>query len=291
MGLLTLGYTTLALVAFAANSVLCRLALREATIDPATFTTIRFVSGALMLLLVASRVGRPAAPAKGSWTSAGVLTAYAFPFSFAYTRLSAGTGALILFGSVQVTMVVASITSGERARLGQWAGLSLALVGLVVLVFPGLTAPPPVTAILMAIAGICWGIYSLRARGVTNPLAQTTSNFVRTVPLVVAVSLLMLTPLHAEAQGVVLSVASGAVTSGLGYVVWYAALRKLTGMQAAIVQLAVPVLAAAGGVIFLTEVVSARLVLSTVMVLGGIALAVTRRAANVATEAGAVKTR
>lgn len=270
----TIGYTTAALVAFAANSVLCRIALLHATVDAATFSTIRLISGAVTLLLVTAWSQRRALPVTGSWTSAGLLAVYAVPFSFAYTSLSTGTGALILFGSVQVTMLAAALRSGERPHVVQWFGSSFALAGLVVLVFPGLTAPPLTAAVLMAIAGASWGAYSLRGRGTANPLAQTTDNFVRAVPLVVAVSLVTLPHAHIETTGVVLSVASGAIASGLGYVAWYAALRGLTGMQAAVVQLSVPILAAGGGVIFLTEAISARLVLSTIMVLGGIALAI-----------------
>lgn len=273
----TIGYTTAALVAFAANSVLCRIALLHATVDAATFSTIRLISGAVTLLLVTAWSQRRALPVTGSWTSAALLAVYAVPFSFAYTSVSTGTGALILFGSVQVTMLVAVLRAGERPHVAQWFGLSFALAGLVVLVSPGLTAPPLTAAVLMAIAGASWGAYSLRGRGTANPLAQTTDNFVRAVPLVVAVSLVTLPHAHLETRGVVLSVASGAIASGLGYVAWYAALRGLTGMQAAVVQLSVPILAAAGGVIFLTEAISARLVLSTIMVLGGIALAIVGR--------------
>ena len=268
-------YTTMALVAFAANSILCRIALREAAVDAATFSTIRIISGAATLLLVTVASGTPGVT--GSWTSAGLLAAYAVPFSFAYTGLSAGTGALIMFGTVQVTMLAAALRSGERPLMAQWIGLGLALAGLVVLVFPGLMSPPLTAAVLMVVAGVTWGLYSVRGRGETNPLPDTTGNFVRAVPLVVAVSLVTLPRMHIEARGVALAVASGAVASGLGYVIWYAALRALTGLQSAIVQLAVPVLAAVGGVIFLTETISLRLVLSGVLVLGGIALAILSR--------------
>ena len=271
----TVAYTTLALVAFAANSVLCRVALRDAVVDAATFSTIRIISGAVTLLLVTVASGTPGMT--GSWTSAGLLAAYAVPFSFAYTGLSAGTGALIMFGTVQVTMLAAALRSGERPHVAQWTGLSLALAGLVVLVFPGLTSPPLTAAVLMAVAGVTWGLYSVRGRGKTNPLADTTGNFVRAVPFVVAVSLVTLPRMHIEAGGVALAVASGAVASGVGYVIWYAALRGLTGMQSAIVQLSVPVLTALGGVIFLTETISIRLVLSAVLVLGGIALTLVGR--------------
>ena len=270
-------YTLVALVAFAANSILCRVALRDATVDPATFSTIRLIAGAGTLALVTAWNQRAALADAGSWTSAALLTIYAVPFSFAYVSLSAGTGALILFGSVQVTMLIAALGSGERPHVGQWAGLTMALAGLVILVFPGLTAPPLTAAVLMATAGVSWGAYSWRGRSSTNPLAHTTGNFVRAVPFVVAVSLVSLSRTHVEARGIVLAAASGALASGLGYVAWYAALRGLTGMQAAVVQLSVPMLAAMGGVAFLAEGVSVRLVLSTIVVLGGIALAIAGR--------------
>jgi drug/metabolite transporter (DMT)-like permease len=273
----TVVYSTLALIAFASNSVLCRLALQRATVDPATFTTIRMISGAAMLLLVMGWARPDARQKIGSWASAGLLSLYAVPFSFAYTGLSAGTGALILFGSVQMTMLVAAVRSGEQPHSGEWTGLIVALAGLVYLVFPGLSAPPFIPAALMGIAGCCWGLYSLRGRSGTHPLAETTSNFVRSVPMVVVVSLVMRDRFHAELRGTLLAVASGALTSGLGYVAWYAALRGMTAMRAAVLQLAVPVVAAAGGVVLLAEAVSVRLVLSTILVLGGIGLAIVSR--------------
>jgi drug/metabolite transporter (DMT)-like permease len=269
----TAALTALALVAFAANSVLCRLALREPVIDAASFTAIRVVSGAALLLVVTVPAGR-GARLSGSWATALVLAIYAVPFAFAYTQLSAGTGALILFGSVQVTMLAATLLSAERPRPVQWVGAALAMAGLVYLVVPGLTAPPAGAALLMAIAGIAWGMYSLRGRVASNALAHTTGNFVRAVPFVLGVALLLLPRAQVEAEGVLLSAASGALTSGLGYVAWYSALRSLSGMHAAVVQLAVPPLAAGGGVLFLSETVSWRLVVSACLVLGGIAVAV-----------------
>src|SRR5262245_32681546 len=270
----TIAYTAMALVAFAANSVLCRMALREAAIDAATFSTLRFLSGAVTLLLVAASVQRPIFPLSGSWTSAGILAIYALPFAFAYTQLSAGTGALILFGSVQVTMLVAALGSGERPHFVQWIGLVVALAGLVYLMFPGLNAPSPLAAALMTIAGVAWGLYSLRGRAASNPLVMTTGNFVRVVPLITLASLAVMPRIHVEPRGLVLSVASGAVASGLGYVAWYAALTGLSAMRASVVQLAVPIIAAASGVVLLAETVTLRLVLSTILVLGGITLAI-----------------
>lgn len=273
----TVGYTALALVAFAGNSVLCRMALGQATIDAATFSTIRLVAGAVTLLLVTSLTQRDGVRVKGSRVSAIMLFLYAVPFSFAYVSLSTGTGALILFGSVQLTMMLAALWSGERPYPLQWFGFGLALAGLVYLVLPGLAAPSLSGSALMAFAGFSWGIYSLRGRGAANPLAQTTRNFVGSVPFVVAVSLVALQRFHIEPRGALLAIASGALASGLGYVTWYAALRGLSTTRAAVVQLSVPILAAVGGVTLLAESVSARLVLSGAMVLGGIALALIGR--------------
>jgi drug/metabolite transporter (DMT)-like permease len=269
----TVSYTMLALVAFATNSVLCRIALQSGTIDAASFSAIRLTGGAATLLFVTVWTRNGSLPATPSWTSAGMLFLYAVPFSFAYTRLTAGTGALILFGCVQVTMMTAALWTGERPAFLHWFGLGLALGGLVYLILPGLAAPPLASAGLMAVAGISWGVYSLRGRGSASPLAQTTSNFVRSVPLALAVSFVAFPLFHVEREGALLALASGMLASGLGYVVWYLALRSLTATVAGVVQLAVPILAAAGGVIFLKEILSSRLVISAAMILGGIAVA------------------
>lgn len=263
------------LVAFAANSVLCRLALGNAMIDAASFATIRLVSGAITLWLLAAFLARKnSSGSRGNWASALALFTYAIAFSFAYMSLSAGTGALILFGAVQATMILTGLHNGERPHLAEWAGLVVALGGLVYLVFPGLTAPSPTGAALMAAAGVAWGVYSLRGRGATDPILVTTDNFVRTVPLVLMVSLIMLPGVHLSPVGVLLAVSSGSLASGLGYVLWYAALPSLTATRAATLQLTVPVLAALGGVVFLGEVISLRLIVSGVMILGGVGLAV-----------------
>jgi drug/metabolite transporter (DMT)-like permease len=277
VNLRTITFTALALVAFAANSVLCRIALSQATIDAATFSTIRLTAGAatLLLITVLTRGGAPGV--ETSWISAAMLFLYAVPFSFAYIRLTTGAGALILFGCVQLTMMSAALWSGERPHPLQWLGLGLALGGLMYLVLPGLAAPSLLGASLMALAGFSWGVYSLRGRGAADPLAQTTNNFVRTVPLVVVVSLFTMPQFHVQRKGVLLAVASGALASGLGYVVWYQALRGLTATRAAVVQLLVPILAAVGGVIFLAEAISLRLAVAAVIVLGGIALALIGR--------------
>jgi drug/metabolite transporter (DMT)-like permease len=269
----------MAMLAFAANSVLCRLALGGEAIDAASFTTVRVVSGAVMLLVLITIRRETSHVRKAShWMSAAMLFLYAVCFSFAYISLSTGTGALILFGAVQITMIVAALWSGERPGAIQWLGLVTALVGLVYLVMPGLSAPSPVGSALMTLAGFGWGVYSLRGRGSKHPLAATTGNFVLAVPVAVLVGLLMVKRMEISTLGLILAVLSGALTSGLGYVIWYAALRGLTATQAATVQLTVPVLAALGGVFFLSEAVTLRLLVASVLILGGVAFAVVGQA-------------
>jgi drug/metabolite transporter (DMT)-like permease len=261
----------LSLVAFAANSILCRLALRDGSIDPASFTAVRLGAGAMMLVAVAgwgarrtSRVARPA------WWSGFMLFVYAAAFSFAYVSLTAGTGALLLFGSVQVTMLLLAYRGGERLVGRQRLGLVTAVLGLVYLLLPGVAAPPMAGAGLMVLAGIAWGFYSVWGRGAQDPLGQTRSNFVLATPMALVPLLVTWPGLHLTRAGVLLAVVSGAVTSGLGYVVWYRALRHVTGIGAALVQLATPVLTAVAGVLFLGEVLGLRLVVAGIMVLGGI---------------------
>ena len=272
----TLTCTILALIAFAANSILCRMALGVASIDPASFSTVRVASGALTLLVIwVISQSKGAKKLSGSWVSAGMLFLYMISFSFAYVSLSAGTGALILFGAVQATMILSALWEGERPRREEWLGLVMAIAGLVYLVSPGLTAPSLTGSTLMAIAGIAWGVYTLRGRGSADSLGETTGNFVRAVPFVIVVSLLALRDMNLSAEGALLAVLSGAFASGLGYAVWYAALRGLTSIRAATVQLTVPVLAAGGGVLFLDESISYRLAISAILILTGIGLAVT----------------
>ncbi len=271
-------HTALALLAFAANSVLCRLALGNGAIDAASFTAIRLTAGAATLWLVVRFVSRaPSTRPRGDWASAIALFLYAISFSFAYLSLSAGTGALVLFGAVQTTMIIAGLRSGERLQPLQWAGLLVAVGGLVALVFPGLTAPSPAGAALMAVAGAAWGVYSLRGRGATDPIAVTADNFIRSVPLVLLVALATFSTARLTPQGIWLAFLSGSLASGIGYVVWYAALRGLTATRAATVQLAVPVLVAFAGVLFLAEAVSVRLILSAVLILGGVGLTLVGR--------------
>lgn len=272
--------TILALIAFASNSILCRLALGTAAIDPASFTTIRVVSGAAMLSLIglaAPRVAPGPRRTRAGWTSALLLFLYAIAFSCAYVSLTTGTGALILFGCVQATMIVAALKAGERPRWVEWAGLSVAMAGLVYLVSPGLSAPSPAGAALMATAGVAWGLYSLRGRGSLDPRGDTTRNFVCAVPFALMLSIALFSRAHVGFRGVAFAGASGAISSGIGYVIWYAALRGLTATRAATVQLSVPAIAALGGVVFLGESASARLVVSAALILGGVGVAVAAR--------------
>ena len=271
----TWAFTLFAMVAFAANSVLCRSALAGATIDAAGFTAVRLLSGTVTLLLLSALAGKNRLRrTRGSWISAVMLFLYAAAFSFAYTRLSAGTGALILFGAVQTTMIVSALRFGEKPHRQVWVGLVLALAGLIYLVLPGLTAPSPGGFALMTTAGIAWGVYSLQGRGSKDPIAETTHNFLRSLPFAVLTGVMAFRTLHLSSEGVILAVLSGSIASGMGYVGWYTALTGLTMTRAATVQLSVPVLAAAGGVVFLSEAISLRLILAAILILGGVGLAV-----------------
>ncbi len=269
--------TAFALTAFAANSVLCRLALGGRAIDAASFALVRLGAGAVTLAAFQAATRTRRSAGRGVLEPA-MLFVYAVAFSFAYLSLGAGTGALILFGSVQATMIVAALRAGERFRRAELAGLGLALAGLAYLVSPGLTAPSPGGSALMAVAGMAWGIYSIRGRGAADPLADTARNFAGAVLPAAVVGAIALGHAHASPRGLWLAVASGALASGIGYVAWYAALRGLSSIRAATVQLAVPALAAAGGALFLGEGISLRLVLSAALILGGIGLAVANRA-------------
>jgi drug/metabolite transporter (DMT)-like permease len=272
--------TALAMLAFAGNSLLCRLALRDTGIDAANFTALRLGSGALILAaLLMLRGKRPAAG--GSWPMAAMLFAYAVCFSFAYRDLTAATGALLLFGAVQLTMMGYGLWTGERIAGLRLVGLLLALGGLIWLLLPGLAAPPPLAAALMIAAGVAWGVYSLLGKGAGDPTAATGGNFLRSLPFAAVLMLAMASaggvdrPL--DPMGAFYAVLSGAVTSGLGYVLWYAALPMLRATSAATVQLCVPAIAALGGAVLLAEPVTARLLAASVAVLGGIALTIYRR--------------
>lgn len=273
-------YTGFAMLAFASNSILCRMALAQDTIDPAGFTAIRLVSGALTLLLLTIRgtVKRNGAEkTAGSWISAAMLFLYAITFSFAFVRLTAGTGALILFGAVQITMIMTAIFRREHPGLLEYIGLAAAMAGLIYLVFPGLQAPSLTGAVLMAAAGTAWGVYTLRGRGAVHAAAATADNFRRSVPLILIVGLFFIKDLHITSRGVLLAAISGGLASAMGYVVWYAALPNLSTTRAALVQLIVPVLASAGGILVLSEPLTIRLVISAVVILGGIALSIFSR--------------
>ncbi|MFC3110127.1 DMT family transporter [Undibacterium arcticum] len=273
----TIVLTAVAMLAFAANSLLCRLALQHGAIDPASFASIRLVSGALTLAVIVRFRSERSASGHADWLAAAMLFAYVAFFSFAYRNLPAGTGALILFGAVQLTMFSVGLRSGEMFGAIAWLGLALAAAGLVYLVSPGVAAPPLLGAVLMAIAGVAWGVYSLRGRGVVDPLAATAGNFARAAPLALVLSLIFVANAYADAAGVALAISSGALTSGIGYVIWYAALRKLSAMRAATVQLSVPLIAAFGGVVFLSETITPRLAAASAAILGGIALVLTSR--------------
>ena len=277
------------MLAFAGNSLLCRLALKHTGIDAATFITIRLVSGAGMLWLVVqwqrrrnSVVGAAKPTLAGSWTSALALFIYAACFSFAYISMSAATGALLLFGTVQVTMIGYGIYRGERLHAMQSLGLTLALAGLVMLMLPGLAAPSLSASLSMTAAGIAWGVYSLRGKstpkaGERDPTAITTGNFIRAVPMALALSLVMLSHISLDIHGMMLATASGALASGIGYAIWYQVLPALASTHAATVQLSVPVLAALGGVVFIGEPLTLDMVLASTAVLGGIALVIVKK--------------
>ena len=284
------------MTAFAGNSLLCRLALKQTSIDAASFTFIRIISGAIALWpivefrrrlmvdttspLVERSPNSPpvtrhsSLPQAGNWPSALALFAYAAAFSFAYISLSAGTGALLLFGAVQATMIIWGLRQGEQLRARQWVGLAFALGGLVALLFPGFSAPPLGGSILMLSAGIAWGIYSLRGQASGDPISETAGNFLRAVPLAVVLSVAFLPWASLDRPGIGFAILSGAIASGVGYAIWYTALPGLKAASAATVQLSVPVLAAAGGILFLGESITVRLLFASVPVLGGIALVV-----------------
>ena len=268
--------TMLAMLAFAGNSLLCRLALEHTSIDPATFTSMRIVSGAVVLWMLVRLRDGSARPA-GTWLSALALFAYAIAFSFAYVSLTAATGALLLFGAVQTTMIGYGLLAGERMSRLQIVGLVCACGGLVYLLSPGLAAPPLAGAVLMLTAGVAWGVYSLRGKGAGDPTRVTAGNFVRAVPFAFAVSALMIAHSSFDAGGLIYAAASGALTSGVGYAIWYAAVRELASTSAATVQLSVPVITALGGVALLGETVTLRLALASLTILGGVALVICRK--------------
>jgi drug/metabolite transporter (DMT)-like permease len=274
--------TLVAMIAFAGNSLLCRLALKQTTIDAASFTFIRIFSGATALWLIiktrrklmVDRTASLSLRQAGNWPSALALFAYAAAFSFAYNTLSAGTGALLLFGAVQATMILWGLRKGEWLRARQLVGLAVAMSGLVVLLFPGLSAPPFGGSMLMLGAGMAWGIYSLRGKAEKNPASATAGNFLRAVPLAAIISIILFPWTRLDRAGIGYAVLSGAIASGVGYVIWYTALPDLKAASAATVQLSVPVLAATGGILLLGEPITLRFLFASIAVLGGVALVV-----------------
>lgn len=280
----TILFTAFALLAFAGNSVLCRLALGEESIDAGSFTVIRLLSGILVLSLLWYLMQRRTGAhqdktGRGSWGAAMMLFLYALAFSYAYINLDTGTGALILFGAVQITMILISLFKGHRLLWVEWLGLLLAFSGFVYLLAPVVNTPGLWGFMLMTLAGIAWGIYTLMGRGSDNPLSDTHFNFLRTLPCVVVMLILILASgeMNLSSKGIILAILSGAIASGIGYAVWYRALSGLSAVQAAVLQLLVPVIAAFGGVLFTNEIISIRLMLASLLVLGGIMLVVTGR--------------
>jgi drug/metabolite transporter (DMT)-like permease len=265
--------TLLTMIAFAGNSLLCRVALKHTSIDAASFTAIRLIAGAITLWLVV-RVRHGAQASGGQWLSALALFVYAAGFSFAYVSLPAATGSLLLFGAVQATMIGRGIWAGERLLRLQLVGLVLAVAGLVSLLLPGLSAPPLLGSLLMLSAGIAWGVYSLRGKNAGDPTRVTAGNFLRAAPLAAVLVLLMRNSVSVDSAGFWYALASGALTSGVGYAIWYTVLPALKATTAATVQLSVPVIAALGGIAFLGESITPRLVLASIAILGGIALVI-----------------
>ena len=274
----TIILTGLALIAFAANSILCRLALGSEAIDASSFTVIRLLSGTIVLLIIiGSTRNTTGASTKGSWAASFMLFLYAITFSYAYISLDTGTGALILFGSVQITMILLSLIAGIRLHFTEWAGVTIAFTGFVYLILPGVTAPSTIGFLLMTVAGIAWGIYTLKGRSSKSPLMDTAYNFFRTTPLVILLALITINNINYSSEGILLALLSGGITSGIGYTIWYIALGGLSSTQAAVLQLSVPVIAALGGVIFVSEAITFRLTISAAMVLGGILMVVLGR--------------
>ena len=288
-------YTALALIAFAANSVLCRLALGDEAIDAAGFTIVRLLSGIVVLMLLITVKGGKNKQgnesfskgsfsnesfSKGSWLAGLLLFIYAICFSYAYLLLDTATGAVILFGSVQLSIILLSLFLGNRLQLSEWAGVLLAFGGFVYLMLPGLTTPPLAGFALMATAGLAWGIYTLKGKGSANPLMDTGYNFLRTLPLLIIVAMVTFNDIHFSGSGILLAVLSGGLASGIGYTLWYMALGGLTTTQAAVSQLLVPVIAAAGGVILVSEPITSRLLLASAMILCGILIVVLGKRAN-----------
>jgi drug/metabolite transporter (DMT)-like permease len=269
------------MIAFASNSLLCRAALKETSIDAAIFTFFRIFAGAAALCLIVG-LRRSTSHNTGNWLSGFALFAYAAAFSFAYKTLSAGTGALLLFGAVQATMILWGFRKGDRLRIIQILGLLVALTGLVILVFPGLSAPPLIGSVLMLSAGVAWGVYSLRGKTAGDAIATTAGNFMRAVPFATLLIIVLISEERVDSLGLIYAFISGAITSGLGYVIWYTALAGLNAASAATVQLSVPVLTATGGILLLGEPITLRYLIASIAVLGGIFLVVIEKRSEIA---------
>lgn len=268
--------TVLALIAFAANSVLSRLALESNAIDAASFSVIRLISGAitLFILLGVLKKNQHKNKSRGSWLAGFLLFLYAVSFSYAYLSLDTGTGALILFGSVQITILLISLYTGTHPHLSEWIGIALAFTGFVYLMLPDVSAPSITGFLLMLLAGIAWGGYTLIGRNSSSPLAETSYNFLRTLPFLLVLFVFSLDKIHFSADGIFLAIASGSIASGIGYSIWYAALTHLSNTQAAVVQLLVPIIAALGGVLFVAEPITLRLTIAGLLVLGGVSVVI-----------------
>lgn len=273
----TLMLASLALVAFAGNSVLCRLALAEGVADPASFTAVRLASGAIVLMGLLAISSKPPTSSRGSWLASIYLLSYAGLFSFAYVSLDTATGALILFGAVQLTMIIVNIVRGQSLQSLEWCGFLLAVFGLVYLLLPEISKPSISGFLMMLVSGIAWAGYTLKGQGSVNALADTAFNFSRTLPLLALLMVPILGTMQISAEGLLLAFVSGALTSGVGYAIWYSALRGLSTTRAAVIQLLVPILAAIGGVLFANEELSTRLVVAAGLVLGGIMLVISSK--------------
>jgi len=263
--------TCIALIAFAANSVLARLALGNNTIGASGFTSIRLLTGAIVLFtLIQFRKNKTAPSTKGSWFSGFMLFIYAITFSYAYLSLDTGTGALILFGAVQITMILISIYNGNRLHFTEWLGVIIAFTGFIYLILPGVNTPSTIGFILMSLAGIAWGFYTIKGRTSKNPSVDTAYNFIKTIPFIFVLLLITFNKENYSFEGIILALISGGITSGIGYTIWYMALKWLTSIQAAVVQLLVPVIAAFGGVLFIAETITQRLTIASLLILGGV---------------------
>ncbi len=270
--------TVLALLAFAGNSILCKMALGGNAIDPTSFTSIRLLSGIVVLLIITKTTNKVGVSvSKGSWLAATLLFVYAVSFSFGYMSLDTGIGALILFGSVQITMIIANLVSGNKLHYTEWFGLCMAFSGFVYLITPGISTPSLQGFVLMTLSGIAWALYTLIGRSSCNPLTDTAYNFLRTFPFVIIMILFMSKNVSLSTNGALLAVLSGGVASGIGYTVWYSVLNKISITQSAVIQLLVPIIAALGGAVLLMEVITLHLLFSSALVLGGVLMVILGR--------------